>query len=107
MDMTVLQGFVGIAMAGIAVLIVVTFRSYLAHGSERRMRSMLESVGLDPALASNNEIPTIMHEVRQRCRSCNAEGTCERWLEGKETGGNDFCPNAKIFEALQKQRRVV
>lgn len=106
MDMSVMQGFVGIAMAGIAVLIVLGFRSYLANGSERRMRSMLESVGLDPAIAASNEIPTIMREVRQRCRTCNAEGVCERWLEGREKGGNDFCPNARVFEILQKHSRV-
>lgn len=106
MDTSVIQSFIGIAMAGIAVLIVLVFRSYLANGSERRMRSMLESVGLDPAIAASNEIPTIMREVRQRCRTCNAEGVCERWLEGKEKGSNDFCPNAKVFETLHKYAKA-
>ncbi len=106
MELSVMQAFIGIAMAGIAALIVYGFRSYLASSSERRMRSMLESVGLDPAIAYSNEIPTIMREVRQRCRTCRSEGVCERWLEGKETGGNDFCPNAKVFEILQKHSRV-
>lgn len=102
MDMSVVQGFVAVAMAGAVALIVFGFRSYLANGSERRMRSMLESVGLDPAIAASNEIPTIMREVRQRCRTCNAEGVCERWLEGKEKRSNDFCPNAQVFEVLRK-----
>ena len=106
MDMSVVQGFIGIAMAGVAVLIVLGFRSYLANGSERRMRSMLESVGLDPAIAASNEMPTIMREVRQRCRTCNAEGVCERWLEGREKGSNDFCPNAKVFEALRRYAKA-
>jgi hypothetical protein len=106
MNMSVMQAFVGIAMAGIAVLIVYGFRAYLANSSERRMRSMLESVGLDPAIAHSNEIPTIMREVRQRCRTCRSEGVCERWLDGKEKGGNDFCPNAKVFEVLQKHSRA-
>jgi hypothetical protein len=106
MNMSVMQAFVGIAMAGIAVLIVYGFRAYLANSSERRMRGMLESVGLDPAIADSNEIPTIMREVRQRCRTCRSEGVCERWLDGKEKGGNDFCPNAKVFEVLQKHSRA-
>ena len=106
MDMTVMQAFIGIVMAGIAVLIVFGFRSYLANSSERRMRSMLESIGLDPAIAYSNEIPTIMREVRQRCRTCQSESVCERWLKGKEQGGNDFCPNAKVFEVLEKHSRV-
>ncbi len=107
MELSVIQGFIGIAMAVIAVFMVLGFRSYLANGSERRMRSMLESVGLDPSIANTNEIPTIMREIRQRCRTCRSEGVCERWLEGEEPGGNDFCPNAKVFEVLQKHTRVV
>ena len=106
MDMSVIQGFIGLAMASIAILIVFGFRSYLANSSERRMRSMLESIGLDPAIAYSNEIPTIMREVRQRCRTCQSESVCERWLKGKEQGGNDFCPNAKVFEVLEKHSRV-
>ena len=107
MELSVIQGFIGIAMAVIAVFMVLGFRSYLANGSERRMRSMLESVGLDPSIANTNEIPTIMREIRQRCRTCRSEGVCERWLEGEEPGGNDSCPNAKVFEVLQKHTRVV
>jgi hypothetical protein len=102
MDTSVIQGIIAIAMAATAVLIILGIRWYLAANSERRMRSMLESVGLDPAIAASNEIPTIMREVRQRCRTCNAEGVCERWLEGAEQGTNDFCPNAKVFEVLRK-----
>ena len=106
MELSVMQAFIGIAMAGIAILIALGFRSYLANNSERRMRSMLESVGLDPEIAYSNEIPTIMREVRQRCRTCRSEGVCERWLDGKEKGGNDFCPNAKVFEVLRKHVRA-
>ena len=63
---------------------------------------MLESAGLDPALARSGEIPAIMNEVRQRCRSCSSEDVCERWLDGKETGSNAFCPNSKVFEILKR-----
>ena len=92
----------------VTVMVVVTFvlifayRSYLAANSERRMLSMIESIGLDPAIASSSDLETIMGEVRQRCRSCTSEDVCERWLTCNEKGDNDFCPNAEAFAALQK-----
>jgi hypothetical protein len=63
---------------------------------------MLESVGLDPAIATSGDLPTIMSEVRKRCEHCQSEDLCERWLQGEETGGNEFCPNARVFEILKK-----
>ena len=63
---------------------------------------MLESVGLDPEIASSGEMPTIMKEVRARCRTCSSESVCERWLAGETGGENDFCPNARVFEVLGK-----
>lgn len=102
MDIPFGQFIAAIAMAGIAVAIFFGFRRYLAANSERRMQAMLESVGLDPDLATSGEIPTIMKEVRQRCSHCASESVCERWLEGNEEGDNAFCPNAKVFEVLKK-----
>lgn len=96
------QVFAVIAMLGVAAALVLVYRAYLTGNSERRMRSMLESAGLDPVLASSGEIPTIMKDVRRRCRSCSSEDVCERWLEGKEEGSNAFCPNAKVFEVLNR-----
>ena len=102
MTMSVLQIFAAIAMFAVAVALFFTYRAYLARNSERRMRTMLESVGLDPEIASSGEMPTIMKEVRQRCRACSSESVCERWLAGETRGDNDFCPNAKVFELLGK-----
>ncbi len=106
MELPLIQVFAGIAMTGIVVAIFLGFRRYLAANSERRMLTMLESIGLDPEIATSGEIPTIMKEVRQRCRSCATEAVCERWLQGNEKGDNSFCPNAKVFEALKKHRRA-
>ena len=100
--MSVNQYLVAIVMAVVAVALFFGYRRYLAANSERRMRSMLEAVGLDPAVATSSDLPMIMKEVRQRCRSCSSESVCERWLEGKEEGGNEFCPNHKVFEVLRK-----
>jgi hypothetical protein len=102
MNMSLMQIIAAIAMLGVAAALFFGYRKYLAANSERRMRTMLESVGLDPALATSEEIPTIMKEIRQRCQSCGSEDVCERWLAGNRKGDNEFCPNAKVFEILGK-----
>jgi len=96
------QIIAAVVMVGVAITLVFVYWRYLAANSERRMRTMLESVGLDPAIASSGDIDAIMKEVRQRCRSCASEAVCERWLSGDEAGDNAFCPNSKVFVALKK-----
>lgn len=89
-------------MIAVAIGLVLAYRAYLAANSERRMRAMLVSVGLDPELATNEEIPTIMKEVRDRCRQCTSESVCDHWLEGEIPGDNAFCPNHRVFRILGK-----
>jgi len=89
-------------MVVVTFVLIFAYRSYLAANSERRMLSMIESIGLDPAIASSSDLETIMGEVRRRCRSCKSEDVCERWLTCSEKDDNDFCPNSKAFEVLQK-----
>jgi len=103
MNLSAMQLFGVIAMLAVTVALVFAYRNYLAVNSERRMLSMIESIGLDPAIASSSDLETIMGEVRKRCRSCTSEDVCERWLTCNEKGDNDFCPNAKVFEVLQKE----
>ena len=102
MNVSLMQIIAALVMVGVATGLFFAYRTYLATNSERRMRAMLESAGLDPEIAASGEIPTIMQEVRQRCRSCNSEDVCERWLKGDKEDPNDFCPNAKVFEMLNK-----
>jgi len=106
MELPLIQVIAAIAMTGIAVAFIVGFSGYLAANSERRMLTMIWSVGLDPEIATSGEIPAIMKEVRQRCRSCATEAVCERWLQRNEEGDNSFCPNAKAFEVLKKYSRA-
>lgn len=94
--------FVGLIMLAIAVAMAFGYRRYLAAGSERRMRAMLEKVGVDPELAASRDAATIMAEVRGRCRQCQSESVCERWLRGDEAGSNEFCPNRQVFEILKQ-----
>lgn len=96
------QVFVAAGMLFVALAIVFAYRGYLVRSSERRMSRMLEKVGLDPDIVADGDIPTIMHDVRARCRTCSSESVCERWLDGEEAGENDFCPNHRVFEILQK-----
>lgn len=102
MDYTTTQIIAAILMVVIAIGLIITWRRYQATNAERRRTAMLESVGLDPALVSSGDMPTIMREVRQRCEHCQSEDLCERWLRGEESGGNEFCPNARVFEVLKK-----
>jgi hypothetical protein len=107
--MSLFQIIAVMCMLGATIAVFVATRKYLAATSERRMVSMLESVGLDPANAFIGEpnsvldcvIAATMKEVRQRCRTCTTEDICERWVAGEEDGDNDFCPNAKVFDALK------
>jgi len=57
--MSFTQIIAAVAMIVVAIVLVVAYRAYLAANAERRMRSMLVSVGLDPELADSAEIPTI------------------------------------------------
>ncbi|MDX1481573.1 MAG: DUF6455 family protein [Woeseiaceae bacterium] len=98
--------FVGLLMLAIAIAIAVGYSQYLAAGSERRMRFMLEAAGLDPDIVERQDLATTMAEVRDRCRHCQSEAVCERWLAGEEGGENDFCPNQQVFEILARMSRA-
>jgi hypothetical protein len=109
LDISVIQITTVIFMVGATIALLVATLRYMAAASERRMVTMLERVGLDPAIASRGRpdsvlecvIEASMKEIRQRCRTCTTEDVCERWLAGDEHGDNDFCPNAKVFDALK------
>ena len=106
MDISPTQLIAAIVMLGLGLALVIGYRTYLARNSERRMLSMLDSLGLDADIATNPEFETVMGEVRQRCRHCTAEDVCERWLRGDEEGDNAFCPNARVFNTLQEFRKL-
>ena len=101
MNLSLTQIFSVIAMIAVTSVLVFAYRSYLATNSERRMMSMIESIGLDPVIASNFDLESVMSDVRRRCQSCMSEDVCERWLTCNEKNDNDFCPNAKVFDGLR------
>ena len=102
MNMSMTQIFAAIVMVGVAFFLVYAIRFYMAAQSERRMRTMLIKIGLDPTIALSGDSETIMREVRQRCRTCSTEDVCERWLAGEKGGENEFCPNSTVFESMRK-----
>lgn len=67
-----------------------------------RLGRMLEALGLDPTLASNSDLETIMSEVKQRCSACQAGSACDRWLDGDQRGDREFCPNARVLDVLRR-----
>jgi PP-loop superfamily ATP-utilizing enzyme len=102
MSNSIYQIMAAVSMLGVAVILVVALRAYMAAASERRMKSMLERVGVDPVIVASGNATQIISDVRRRCHSCASESLCERWLAGEEQGGNDFCPNANVFATLRK-----
>jgi len=91
---------IAVILVVIATALVAWFLKYKANSSERRMMKMMQRSGLDPAIANQGDTENIIKAVRRRCRKCQSEGQCERWLAGEEEGGNVFCPNAQVFEEL-------
>lgn len=102
MNMSILQIVAAVVMVGIAFALFYAIRQYMIAQSERRMRTMLIKIGIDPVVVSTGDTQAIMSEVRRRCRTCSSEDLCERWLAGEELGENVFCPNAKVFESMKK-----
>ncbi len=97
---------IAVILVVIATALVVWFMKYKASSSERRMMQMLQRSGLDPDIATQGDTEIIIKEVRRRCRKCQSEGQCERWLAGVEEGGNVFCPNAQVFEELTQASKA-
>ena len=64
---------VGVSMIGVALILVIAIRAYMAAASKRRMTSMLERVGIDPVLAATGDNAQIVREIRQRCHTCATE----------------------------------
>jgi hypothetical protein len=90
-----------IILAVVAITLVAWFLRYKSNTSERRMTRMMQRLGLNPDLVNQEDTEAIISEVRSRCRKCQSEAVCERWLEGIESGDNTFCPNAQVFEELK------
>ena len=102
MNPEIIEIMVAVLMIAVSVILVMGLRTYMATASERRMMRMLTSIGLDPEITTLRDTEAIMKEVRSRCQKCQKEAVCENWLAGEVEGDNTFCPNAQVFDLLQK-----
>ena len=97
---------IAVTLVAVAAALVAWFLKYKAGTSERRMMRMLQCAGLDPEFARQADTESIIGEIRRRCRKCQSEDLCERWLAGLEKGDNIFCPNAPVFEELKRASKA-
>ena len=102
MNTTLFQIGGALFMVAVSVALIVWFFKYTAAASGRRMVRMLTRAGVDPEVARSGDTEAIMLDVQSRCRRCQSEALCDRWLAGKAEGDNSFCPNAQIFRSLTK-----
>lgn len=100
MNPTAYEIGVTITLASMAIALVALFLYYKASATKKRMQRMLLRLGLDPNIVTDANKKTVLEGIRQRCKKCQTEDVCERWLAGKLEGDNDFCPNAEIIEIL-------
>ena len=102
MNPTLFEIGAAIVMVAVSVALIVWFSRTLAAASGRRMMRMLTRAGVAPEVARHGDTEAIMQDVRRRCRKCQSEALCDRWLAGWAEGANDFCPNARIFRSLTR-----
>ena len=96
---------IAMSMVLAAALLVGLFLWFKARSSERRMSGMMQRSGLSPDMARQSGCAPVIGQARRRCRDCQSEDVCERWLAGEVNGSNDFCPNAQVFEQLKVATR--
>ena len=102
MDAMIVNILIGVLMVGVSLALTAWYFGYLGASSESRMLRMLKRAGVDPEIARRNDKQSIIKDVRSRCRKCQSEAQCERWLAGDAGGENTFCPNHRIFSRLAK-----
>jgi len=102
MNPTLFEIGVAALMVGMSVALIVWFLKDIWAASGRRMMHMLTRAGVNPEVAKQGDTNAIIHDVRSRCRRCQSEDLCDRWLAGSVEGDNGFCPNAQIFRRLTK-----
>ena len=84
----------------VAITLVAVFLRYKDSRSQWRMNSMLRRVGVDPEVIKSGNQKEIITAIRKRCKQCQTEDICERWLAGDIEGSNSFCPNMKVINSL-------
>jgi len=99
---------IALAMLAVSAILIFLFLRFKANGSEKRMTRMMKQKGLNIETTRLDApvLKDIIHDVRARCRKCQSEDYCERWLSGEVEGENTFCPNVKVFLQLAENTRL-
>ena len=95
---------IAIFLLVVSVGLAVWFEKYRTAASTSRRMAMMRRLALDPEIGSRDDpnSEAILRDVRRRCRRCEAEDLCERWLAGEVRGRNSFCPNWRVFRRLKR-----
>ena len=104
---TTIDIIVALTMLAVSAILIFWFLRFKAGGSEKRMTRMMKRKGLDVDTTRLDDpvLKDIIRDVRARCRKCQSEDYCERWLSGEVEGENTFCPNANVFRQLAENTR--
>ena len=104
---TTIDIIVALTMLAVSAILIFWFLRFKAGGSEKRMTRMMKRKGLDVDTTRLDDpvLKDIIRNVRARCRKCQSEDYCERWLSGEVEGENTFCPNANVFRQLAENTR--
>ncbi len=108
MDPSIIRVEIAVLMVAASVGLFIWLQGSMTAASAGRLMRMIARIGLDPGIAArrDRQAVNLMEGVRQRCARCPREDHCERWLAGELEGGNAFCPNARIFEALSETGEI-
>ena len=71
------------------------------------MDRVIESVGVNPAVAARVDRGVAFYEARTRCISCCFEQECRKWLEQppvERSHPAEFCPNAEFLRCCARKK---
>ncbi len=104
---TAINFTIAITMLAVSAILIFSYLRFMANGSEKRMTRMMKREGLDIDTMRLDDpvVIDVIANVRARCRKCQREDYCERWLSGEVEGENIFCRNADVFLQMTEDTR--
>jgi hypothetical protein len=67
-----------------------------------RMHEMMKRLDVDVLALVREKNGEVYTDARTRCLSCQESVRCLRWLDGRTSGGPDFCPVLHCFDACRR-----
>ena len=68
------------------------------------MDTMVDKLGVRPALEGRADQAGVMRRAANRCMSCTESAACQQWLDDHETASEapQYCRNHDLFERLRR-----